>query len=148
MKKNEKRSKISPPLTAPKKLVLRSVIIMSNNNNNNNNANANAMKRVERLKTHVVVSAAPLFNDDDDTTTTNNNNNFSVLERRETSFFSSPFGVRSNFVRVCLFFSSSLRCARFYRHPRSRRCRLSQHHSPLNKCSRRSTQTTWSSSAR
>ena len=55
------------------------IIIMSNN--------TNAMKRVERLKTHVVVSA-PLLNND----TTNNN---SFLERQETSFFSSPFGVRS-----------------------------------------------------
>ena len=64
-------------------VVLHLYIIMSNN--------TNAMKRVERLKTHVV--SAPLFND------TNNNN---ILERQETSFFSSPFGVRS-FDDVCFF---------------------------------------------
>lgn len=72
-------------------VVLHLYIIMSNN--------TNAMKRVERLKTHVV--SAPLLNND-------TNNNSSFLERQETSFFSSPFGVRS-FV-YCLFFSSSLLC--------------------------------------
>ena len=88
---------------------------MSNNNNNNNNTHYNAMKRVERLKTHFVVSANPLLNNEE-----NNNTNFSssgfVLERQETSFFSSPFGVRS--LRVCFFLRlvCCVLCA-FYHHP-------------------------------
>jgi hypothetical protein len=91
------------------------IIIMSNNTTNN------AMKRVERLKTHFVVSA-PLLNNE----SSNTSNSF--VERQETSFFSSPFGVRSFVycfflhlwcVCFCAFLSSSS--------SKSSLCRLSQH---------------------
>ena len=95
-------------------ITLHIIIIMSNNNTNN------AMKRVERLKTHFVVSA-PLLNNE----SSNTNNSF--VERQETSFFSSPFGVRSFVycfflhlwcvVCFCAFLSSS---------SKSSLCRLSQ----------------------
>ena len=68
---------------------------MNNNNNNNSTMMMNAMKRVERLKTQVVVDYSRDDNAGGGIPMT------SRLERQET-FFSSPW------VRVLFFFSLSL----------------------------------------